>query len=255
MTNIPEGYTFISSGLGSESPRCLFLMPLLFEDEPFGVIELASFRELADFEIDFLKSTGDRVASSISIMQKNVQTKELLAQYQLQSDELRLREQMMQENLEELQKIQEEAVIKEKETAGIIDALGDIGSIVWYDLNGKILNIKDKNLVILGLTEKALIGKNHSEFAVEAKEDPIAYREFWDDLRNGRSRRRLLKNETKVGFLYTSELYTPIINKEGKPDKIINIGFSVTEQKKLEEDIEKLKEEIDGLKNSNPTKL
>lgn len=70
MTNIPEGYTFVSSGLGGHEPRALFLMPLLFEDEPFGVIEIASFRELASFEIDFLKTIGERVASSISVMEK-----------------------------------------------------------------------------------------------------------------------------------------------------------------------------------------
>lgn len=250
MTNIPEGYTFISSGLGGESPRALFLMPLLFEDEPFGVIELASFRQFADFEIEFLKSSGERVASSISIMQKNVQTKELLHQYQVQSDELRLREQMMQESLEELQKLQGEADKREKETTGIIDALADIGSIVWYDLNGKILNIKDKNLKLAGLTESKIIGRKHSEFANELIEDPEGYRQFWIDLRNGIPRRRLFKTATKDGFLYISELYTPIKNKDGVPDKIINIGFNVTEQKLLEEEIELLKAEILSFKKN-----
>lgn len=247
MTNIPEGYTFISSGLGSETPRCLFLMPLLFEDEPFGVIELASFRQFADYEIDFLRSIGERVASSVSVMQKNVQTKELLAQYKLQSDELRVREQMMQENLQELQKLQEEASSKEKETEGIIDALAGIGSIVWYDLNGKILNIKDKNLKEAGFTEKDLIGKNQSEFAEEAIENPTEYKQFWDDLRNGMPRRRLFKAKTKTGFLWISELYTPIIGKNGIPEKVINIGFNITEQKLLEEQIEQLKGEIERI--------
>jgi methyl-accepting chemotaxis protein len=248
MTNIPEGYTFISSGLGSESPRCLFLMPLLFEDEPFGVIELASFRQFADFEIEFLKSTGERVASSISIMQKNVQTKELLAQYKLQSDELSMREKMMQENLLELQKIQEDAIVKEKETEGIIEALSNVGSITWYDLNGKIIDIKDKNLRLIGITEQSIIGKKHSEMDKEAREEPAAYKEFWEDIKKGNSRKRVLKTETRSGLQYISELYAPIFNKEGNPDKIINIAINITEQKILEEEINKLKEEIEQLK-------
>ena len=248
MTNIPEGYTFISSGLGGQSPRCLFLMPLLFEDEPFGVIELASFRQFADFEIEFLKNIGERVASSVSIMQKNLQTKELLAQYKLQSEELRLREQMMQENLQELQKMQDEASLKEKETEGILVAMEGIGSIVWYDIKGTILNIIDKNLKEVGLTEKDLIGKNQSQFAEEARENPVEFKQFWEDLRNGLPRKRLFKTKSKTGFLWISELYTPILGKEGKPEKVINIGFNITEQKILEEEIAKLKVEIDRLK-------
>jgi PAS domain-containing protein len=250
MTNIPEGYTFITSGLGAESPRCLFLMPLLFEDEPFGVIELAAFKQFADYEIEFLKNTGERVASSISIMQKNVQTKELLAQYQLQSDELRLREQMMQENLVELQKIQEDSVLKEKETEGIIEAIANIGSITWYDLNGKIINIKGQNFKLMGLAEQYMLGKLHSEFAVEAKESPEEYKEFWYDLKAGNSRNRVFKTETKSGIFYISEHYAPILNKEGKPDKIINIGINITQQKLIEQEIANLQAEIEAIKNN-----
>jgi methyl-accepting chemotaxis protein len=248
MTNIPEGYTFVSSGLGGHEPRALFLMPLLFEDEPFGVIEIASFRELADFEIEFLKTIGERVASSISVMEKNVQTKQLLEQYQVQSEELQSREKMLQENLQELQKIQEDAASKEKETLGIIDALSNIGSIVWYDMEGNIQNIQDKNLRDMGFSEKDLIGKNQKEFAQEAKDNPEEFEKFWEDLRNGVQRRRLFSTETKKGHIWISEIYTPISDNSGNFVKVINIGFDITEQKLLEEKILKLEEEIERLK-------
>lgn len=250
MTNIPEGYTFVSSGLGGHEPRSLFLMPLLFENEPFGVIELASFRELADFEIEFLKTIGERVASSISVMEKNVQTKQLLEQYQVQSAELQSREQMLQENLQELQKIQEDADTKEKETLGIVDALSSIGSIVWYDMQGNIQNIKDKNLSDMGLSEKDLVGKNQSEFAQEAKDNPEEYKKFWDGLRKGIQKRRLFSAESRKGRIWISEIYTPILDNTGNYNKVINIGFDISEQKLLEERLNKLQEELDKLKKS-----
>ncbi len=249
MTNIPEGYTFVSSGLGSHEPRCLFLMPLLFEDEPFGVIEIASFRELADFEIEFLKTIGERVASSISVMEKNVQTKQLLEQYQVQSKELQSREQLLQENLQELQKTQEDAAAKEKETLGIVEAMSGIGSIVWYDMQGNIQNIKDKNLSDFGLSEKKLIGKNHTEFAQEAKDDPEWYNQFWENLQKGKQQSRIFSTETKKGLVWKSEIYTPIRDSKGNYIQVINIGFDITERKLLEEKIQKLQEELDKLKN------
>ncbi len=248
MTNLPEGYTFVSSGLGGHEPNCLFLMPLLFEDEPFGVIELASFREFADFEIEFLKSIGERVASSTSIMQKNVQTKQLLDQYQIRSEELSIREQNLQQTLVELQKAQEDDSIRDKETEGIVEALNKIGSIVWYNLGGTIINIKDSNINLFGIADKEMIGKNHSEFEQEAKTDMEAYRKFWNDLKSGQTRQRTIKRQTKSGDIWLLETYTPIKDKSGMTYKIISIAVDVTEKIKLQDEIERLQMEIINLK-------
>ncbi len=250
MTNLPEGYTFVSSGLGGHEPHCLFLMPLLYEDEPFGVIELASFREFADFEIEFLRSIGERVASSTSIMQKNVQTKQLLDQYQIRSEELSRREQTLQETLIELQKTQEDDSIKEKETEGIVEALNKIGSIVWYNLGGTIINIRDSNINTLMRTDKEMIGKNHSEFEPEVKTDMEAYKKFWNDLKAGHTKQRTIKRKTKKGDIWLFETYTPIKDKSGMTYKIISIAIDITEQKKLQDEIERLELEVINLKKT-----
>jgi methyl-accepting chemotaxis protein len=248
MTNLPDGYTFVSSGLGSHEPNCLFLMPLVYEDEPFGVIELASFRELADFEIEFLKSIGERVASSTSIMQKNVHTKQLLDQYQIRSEELTRREQILQETLSELQKSQEDGIIKEKENEGIIESLLKIGSVTWYNMGGTIINIKDPNLANYGLSEKDMKGKKHLELETDAKADMSEYVKFWNDLKNGESRQRTIRKKTLKDEIWLSETYTPIKDKTGNPYKIICIAIDITAQKKLNDEIEKLQFEIINLK-------
>jgi hypothetical protein len=43
LYDVPEQYFNIASGLGSSKPRFLLLVPVLFEDECCGVIELAAF--------------------------------------------------------------------------------------------------------------------------------------------------------------------------------------------------------------------
>ena len=250
LTNLPDGYTFITSGLGGHNPRSLLLLPLMFESEIFGVIEIASLRELADFEIDFLQSIGERIASSISVAHKNIKTKDLLEKFQIQTNEIEERERSIKENIIKLQKAQEEAELREIETEGVINALIKIGSVVWYDMNGTILKIKDPGLFDAGLTESDMIGKNQSEFAKEAKENPEEYKRFWDDLREGNSRRRLFKAETNNGIIWISEIYTPIKDNKGEPYKVINIGFNISEQKSLEEKIKVLKAEIKELKSN-----
>jgi len=249
LTNLPDGYTVISSGLGDHDPKSLLLLPLMFENESFGVIEIASLHTFADFEMDFLRSIGERITSSISVALKNVKTKELLEKYQIQSDKIEQRELALQENLKELQKVQEEAMAKESETGGVVDALTQIGSVVWYDMDGTILKIKDTNLYDAGLTERQMIGHNQSEFAPEAIENPEGFKQFWEDLRAGHTRRRLFKTETSKGTLWISEIYTPIKDTFGKLYKVINIGINISEQKALEEKIAVLQEEIKKLKN------
>ncbi|OQY04787.1 MAG: hypothetical protein B6I20_02440 [Bacteroidetes bacterium 4572_117] len=249
LTNLPDNYAFISSGLGGHEPHGLLLLPLMFESETFGVIEIASLHAFAEFEIDFLKNIGERIASSISIADKNLKQKELLKKYQVQSEKIQQREQDLQENLIELQKTQEEATLKDIETEAVINALIKIGSVVWYDMNGTILEIKDTNLRDAGLKESMMIGKNQSEFAIESKEDPEAFKKFWNDLRKGLTRKRLFKTQTNYGNLWISEIYVPIKDNEGKPYKIINIGINITEQKALEQKIIALQKIIDDLKN------
>ena len=249
LTDLPEGYTFISSGLGEHEPKSLILIPLMFETEPIGVLEIALLRELANFEIDFLKSISERIASSISVALKNQKTAELLEKYQQQSEEIEQREQILQEKLIELQKAQEEMEINKIENQLVINAITQIGSVVWYDMNGNILDIKTPNLKEAGLSEKSMIGKNQSEFAPEAKEDPEAYQQFWDDLRKGKVRKRIFKTETSKGLLWISEIYTPIKDHKGNPYKVINIGINISEQKALEVKIQELQKEIEQLKN------
>ena len=249
MTNIPKNYTFISSGLGEHEPKSLLLLPLIFENEVFGVIEIASFNEILDYEIDFLKSSGERIASSISVLQKTVETQKLLKQSQIQSDELQDREEAMQESLVDLQKAQEKASTREKETAGIIDAISTLASVVWYDLDGKILNIIDPNIEDAGLKAKDMIGHYQSEFSPEFEEDPKAYKRFWNDLKNGKTKERLFKTKTKKGTLWIAETYVPIKDATGKYLKIINIGFNISKQKELEKDILNLQDKLKELKN------
>ncbi len=248
LKDLPEGYTFISSGLGEHEPKSLILLPLMFESAPFGVIEIASLHELADFEIEFLKSISERVASSISVALKNQKTEDLLEKYRQQTEEIEERERILQEHLKELQEAQKEIEINKIENRSVIDALTKIGSVVWYDMDGNILDIKDPHLSEAGLSEKTMIGKNQREFAPEAKENPEEYEKFWDGLRSGMIQKRVFKTLTSKGLLWISEIYTPIKDHTGKPYKVINIGIDISGQKALEEQIKKLQEEIEALR-------
>ena len=54
LTDVPQDYIKVGSGLGEAAPADILAMPVLFEDQVLGVIELASLRPFSDVNRDFL---------------------------------------------------------------------------------------------------------------------------------------------------------------------------------------------------------
>lgn len=115
MTDVPDGYTRITSGLGYSTPRCILIIPLVFNDEVHGVMELASFNELQDYELDFVDEVTDSISSSLSSVKINSQTQELLKQSEELTGILTEQEEEMRKKVEELAVIQNEAQLREEQ--------------------------------------------------------------------------------------------------------------------------------------------
>lgn len=228
MTNIPEGYTFVSSGLGEHQPRCLFLMPLIFEKEAFGVVELAAFREFEDYEIDFLKVIGERIASSISVMEKNFQTQKVLERYEYQSAELKNIENTLAANTKELAEAQKIATEKELESAGIIGAISDLVSITWLSIKGEILDVKDKHLSVLGHSKDELIEQKKIAIASMKDNKTDEFLNLWRNLEKGIEGKLETSYVINKKTINVTEIFYPVKNAKGEITKIINITLDLS---------------------------
>ena len=66
VDDIPEGYIKIISGLGSASPRYLYIVPIKNEKEVKGIIEIASFNNFSDDEKKFVEAAADLLAKKLT---------------------------------------------------------------------------------------------------------------------------------------------------------------------------------------------
>jgi len=66
LTDIPEDYIKIKSGLGEDNPKSLLIVPIRLNELIIGVIEIASLEIIHDFQIDFVERIGSSIASSLS---------------------------------------------------------------------------------------------------------------------------------------------------------------------------------------------
>jgi len=115
LTEIPENYIRIKSGLGDANPRVLIIVPIKRDMMMEGVMELAGFHELEDYQIEFLKEAGESIAVAINTAKVNQRTNMLYEQSQQQTEEMRSQEEEMRQNMEELAATQEEMQRKQSE--------------------------------------------------------------------------------------------------------------------------------------------
>ena len=123
LTDIPKDYIKISSGLGEENPRSLLIVPLMFNGDVYGALEIASFKSFETYQIEFIKILGDSIASTLSTVRKNIQTEILLERSKQQAEQMIMKEQTLRYSMEELRNIQEKSAKNEAELKKEIDEL------------------------------------------------------------------------------------------------------------------------------------
>ncbi|MCG8475446.1 MAG: GAF domain-containing protein, partial [Cytophagales bacterium] len=143
LTDIPNDYIHITSGLGGALPSAVLIVPLVHDEKVFGVMELASFKAFAQHHIDFSEKLAELFASTVSVVNINEQTKSLLESSQLQSEELRSQEEELRQHLEELAATQEEMQRNQRQVAeneNYLSALIDNmeGTLFAYDTDFRV---------------------------------------------------------------------------------------------------------------------
>ncbi|HEY3880246.1 MAG TPA: HAMP domain-containing protein [Trebonia sp.] len=104
VNDIPPGYIKISSGLGDAPPASLAIMPVLFEDQVLGVVELASFTKFTPIQLAFLEQLAETLGISVNAIIANSRTDALLEESQRLTAELQARSSELQARSEELQR-------------------------------------------------------------------------------------------------------------------------------------------------------
>ncbi len=176
LTEIPEEYALITSGVGGARPKSLIISPLKVNDLVFGVVEMASFHFFEDYQVEFIEKLSENIAATFANVQMNVQTRALLRTSQQQAEQMRSQEEEMRQNLEELQATQEEmrrkaALLEISDTKSKAFFEGAINPIFFLDKDGAIdeMNASAEDLfeqkiqVMKGKSFNELLGRSFKE--------------------------------------------------------------------------------------------
>ncbi len=103
LDNLPPEYIRISSGLGDGPPRTVLVLPLIFEGQVKGVLELASFEGFNPSHQALLDQLTESIGIVLHTIEANMRTEGLLKQSQSLAMQLQTRQEQLQQTNEALQ--------------------------------------------------------------------------------------------------------------------------------------------------------
>jgi signal transduction histidine kinase/DNA-binding response OmpR family regulator/HAMP domain-containing protein len=103
LTNVPENYIRVSSGLGCAAPANVMVLPIVFEGQVKAVLELASFEHFNPTHQAFLDQLTESIGIVLNTIEANMRTEDLLTQSQSLAQELQSRQEELQQTNQQLQ--------------------------------------------------------------------------------------------------------------------------------------------------------
>ncbi|QEL20586.1 methyl-accepting chemotaxis protein [Limnoglobus roseus] len=122
------------------------------------------------------------------------------------------------------------------EHARLVDGISRSQPVVEFALDGTVLKANDQFLAMMGYSHAEVSGRHHSLFVPAAQSSAHEYKDFWAALNRGEfqsvERQLVAKGGREVWIQAT---YNPILDKAGKPFKVVKFAKDITEQYKLRE--------------------
>ncbi len=220
LSEIPDEYIEITSGLGDAPPNNLLLLPVMHEEQLIGVLEIASLTKFDSNQISLSEKITESLASTIINARVNSQTSELLQKSQQQAAEMAEQEEEMRQNMEELKATQEESARREEELESILNAIDQSFYVLEYDIEGIITKVNQRFLYLVNLSTEKVIGLKHSQlFGKSSKADSL----FFANIAEGNTVELVEKVEVNNKLLEIKNTFCPVRKKAGDTLRILNI--------------------------------
>ncbi|MBB3699650.1 GAF domain-containing protein [Flammeovirga yaeyamensis] len=100
IEDVPEDYVNITSGMGESRPNALIILPLIYAEKMYGILEISSFDKFDKYQVNFLENLSEIIASSIADMNTSRVVIQLNEELSKQKERVRELENIINENVE-----------------------------------------------------------------------------------------------------------------------------------------------------------
>ncbi|MCV6614402.1 MAG: PAS domain-containing protein, partial [Cellvibrionaceae bacterium] len=134
------------------------------------------------------------------------------------------------------------------ERLSLVAAINQSMATIEFTPSGEVCNANDNFLQAVGYQLDEIKGKHHRIFCTPEYANSQEYVQFWRDLNAGKTISGKIKRVNKHGdILWLEASYTPILNSQGKVEKVVKLAADITQRVLSEQDI---KTKVDYLNDS-----
>ncbi len=122
LKNVPEDYIKVTSGIGERVPTFICVTPFVYEGRVKGVIEIGTFDEMTDAQLEYLAQVMPALAVAVEtsesrtkLVRSLAQSQQLSEELQVQQEELRTTNEELEEHTRRLKESEEELRVQQEE--------------------------------------------------------------------------------------------------------------------------------------------
>ena len=138
---------------------------------------------------------------------------------------------------------------------GQVNAINRAQAVIHFELDGTILDANENFTTTVGYSLDEIKGKHHGMFVDPSYRSSAAYRQFWDELAQGKFKADEFKRFGNGGKeIWIQATYNPIFDAAGRPFKVVKFATDITEQvmerQRRAETQKHIDEDLEGIANS-----
>jgi methyl-accepting chemotaxis protein len=239
IPDLPVDTNLVESGLTKVRSKSLVIMPMLYNEDIQGVVEIAVLDDISDTHLEFLQRLAKNIATMLQSIRGISRTQKLLEQSQEMTAQL-------QHNTRELEATKLEVELKAMEFQSQFNAIDRSMIVLEYTTDGEILYANENFSQLSQYELEELMGKHHSIFLTEKYLNSEEYKILWHRIRNNDNVETEYECIAKDGTTFWMRTNYYALGK-GKNKKIRVLAYDTTTEK--EQDL-KILEQLNVLREN-----
>lgn len=164
INNVPNDYLYITSGLGKSNPKSILLVPLNYNYQTFGVIEIGALEIFTNTQISFVEQVAESISAFFTMIFINSKTQNLLKKSEKQKDLMIAKEKELRETIRKLKNVQLKANKSQKAAIAFKNAINH--TFIHADINllGEIIYVNSHFLHHFDYQSQDIANKHFAYF-------------------------------------------------------------------------------------------
>ena len=244
LNDVPENYSDIASGLGQAKPKSIIFVPLVYNDYLYGVMELASFKNYEEYQIQFVERISENIASTIANAKINEQTNNLLKQSRQQSKIMEEKEDQLKSEIESMNNLLDATQMELDELEQVNNAMNKSMMVAIFSTKGDTLEANRKFALRYTLDVNDIRRKNVYEILQLTLSKYDEFKKVWDNVKQGATETYSIEFKINNSTRNIKNMFVPIYNKENSIDRIFCLATDITGQHNTEDELIKIRKQL-----------